>query len=323
VSTVTLNASDFANPAAATTDELAAAINRGIGAQATAANVGGRLVIRSNSGGSAATLALANVGAGTALAALGLGTAAVTGQDTGVQVTMEGSYDGSSNGRLVFVPSGDGQIGVTHDLHVNVLDERGSLVTTLDVGAGYDPGKPLALGNGLSVSFGPGSVSASNGNVFATDVLADSDTTDVLVALGMNSFFHGSGAGDIAVNQDLTLNADGLAAGLGPAASDGGNLARLKTLQETKLGDLDGSTAEDFWAHVVGDVGFASAGATKALDTQNQLLSHLQDERESVSGVNLDEEMLDVTRYQQSFEAASRFLTTVQSMTQTLLDIGT
>jgi len=54
---------------------------------------------------------------------------------------MEGSYNGSSNGRLVFVPSGDGQIGVTHDLHVNVLDERGSLVTTLDVGAGYDPGK--------------------------------------------------------------------------------------------------------------------------------------------------------------------------------------
>jgi flagellar hook-associated protein FlgK len=172
------------------------------------------------------------------------------------------------------------------------------------------------------VSFGPGSVSATNGNVFATDVLADSDTTDVLVALGMNSFFHGTGAADIAVNQDLIDNADGLAAGLGPAASDGGNLARLKTLQETKLGDLDGSTPEDYWAHVVGDVGFQSAGATKALDTQNQLLSHLQDERESVSGVNLDEEMLDVTRYQQSFEAASRFLTTVQSMTETLLNIG-
>ncbi|GDY03479.1 hypothetical protein LBMAG49_28080 [Planctomycetota bacterium] len=46
------------------------------------------------------------------------------------------------------------------------------------------------------------------------------------------------------------------------------------------------------------------------------------DERESISGVNLDEEMLDMTRYQQSFEAAARFLSTVQSLTEALINIG-
>jgi len=124
------------------------------------------------------------------------------------------------------------------------------------------------------------------------------------------------------VNQDLIDNADGLAAGLGPAASDGGNLARLKTLQETKLGDLVGTSAGGLLGARRRRRRLRVRGRDQDAGRAEPAVSHLQDERESVSGVNLDEEMLDVTRYQQSFEAASRFLTTVQSMTQTLLDIG-
>lgn len=322
VTPVTLDAADFVNSGAATVDELVAAINDDLGGAAVAANVGGRLVVRSNSGGATSQLTLANAGPGAVLGALGMSTATVAGQDVGVRTAVEGSYTGSGNGQMVFVPEGDGEIGVTPGLRVRVLDGSGNLLTTVDVGAGYEPGKPLDLADGVRVSFGAGSVSASSGDVFALDVLADSDTTDILVALGMNSFYHGASAADIAVDPALLANVDGLAAALGTAAGDAGNLARLMGLRDLEIGDLDQNTVEDFWAFVVGDIGFATAGATQVLQAQDRLLQHLEAEREAISGVNLDEEMLDLVRYQQSFDAAARFLTTVQEMTDALMNLG-
>ena len=88
-----------------------------------------------------------------------------------------------------------------------------ALVATLDVGQGYEPGTDLEVGNGVKISFGPGAVSQSTGQACSLDVLADSDTSDILVALGINSFFHGSSAADISVSSDLRANVDALAAG--------------------------------------------------------------------------------------------------------------
>ena len=81
------------------------------------------------------------------------------------------------------------------------------------------------------------------------------------------------------------------------------------------LDDLDTNTIEDFYADIVGDIGFETAAATSALQAQTQLLSQLEADREAVSGVNIDEEMVDMVRYQQSYEAAARFLAVAQEMT--------
>ncbi|MFN9705438.1 MAG: flagellar basal body rod C-terminal domain-containing protein [Planctomycetota bacterium] len=52
------------------------------------------------------------------------------------------------------------------------------------------------------------------------------------------------------------------------------------------------------------------------------MLAQLQTERESISGVNIDEEMVDLMRFQQSYEAAARFLSVAQEMTDTLINLG-
>lgn len=320
--TVTLAAADFVDPANATAAELVAAINADLGTAGSAIEVGGRLVVRSAQGGSTAQLGLANVGAGTALAALGLSTTTTLGRDSEVAVAVEGTYTGAENLGFVFVPESDGQIGQTPDLRVRVLDGAGNLVTTLAVGRGYEPGEPIDLGNGIKVSFGPGSVSATAGNVFELDALADSDTSDLLVATGLNAFFLGSSATDIAVNPDLIGNPDRLAAGIGTAQGDAGNLARLLGLRTRDLDDLDVNTLEDFYADIVGDVGFSAAAATAGLQAEDRLLNQLQAEREAMSGVNMDEEMVDMMRFQQSYEAAARFIAVAQEMTDTLINLG-
>jgi flagellar hook-associated protein FlgK len=322
VTNVTLQANEFANPAAATVDELVAAINQDLGTTGTATAVGGRLVLRSAEGGSAAHMQLANVGAGTALQALGLSGAAANGRDTALSVQVSGTYTGSSNQQLVFVPESDGRIGQTQDLRIQVRDRAGNLLTTLNVGAGYEPGTPLAIGNGVKVAFGTGEISATHGNAFELDTLADSDTSDVLVALGLNSFFLGTGAGDIEMNPELLANPDRVAAGIGTAGGDASNLARLVGLRTRNLGGLDANTLEDFYADLVGDVGFDVSAAKGTVDAQQQLLDYLQAEREKVSGVNVDEEMVDMMRFQQSYEAAARFISIAQQMTDTLINLG-
>lgn len=322
VTTVTLDAGDFADSSAATTDELLAAINDDLGTAASAVSVGGRLALRSAQGGATSTLKLTNVGAGTALQALGLPTATATGRDQPLEVHVEGTYSGAANDQFTFVPEGDGVIGQSDDLRVQVFDRAGSLVATVNVGDGYEPGELIDLGNGVQVSFGSGSVSASTGDVFALDALADSDSSDLLVALGMNSFFLGSKASDIEVNPDLLASPDRLAAGIGLADGDAGNLARIMTLRSRDLQSLDTNTIEDFYADIVGDVGFSTSAAATTLTSQQQLLDQLQAERQSVSGVNLDEEMVNMMSFQQSYDAAARFISVAQDMTDTLINLG-
>ena len=321
-STVTLDLADFVDPANATTAELVAAINNDLAGAATAMEVGGRLVIQGTQAGTTSQMTLANVGAGSALGALGLSTSTATGRNDAVSVKVEGTYNGSTNQRFTFVAESDGLIGQTPDLRVRVLDANGNLVTTLNVGEGYEPDKPLDLGNGVQVSFGPGAISATAGNAFTLDALADSDTSDLLVAIGMNTFFLGSNASDIEVNPDLLGNPDRLAAGLGSAEGDAGNLSRMQTLRGLDLDALEANTLEDFYADLIGDVAFRTAAAKTDVQAQQLLLQQLDAERESLSGVNLDEEMVDMVRFQQSYDAAARFIAVAQQMTDTLINLG-
>ena len=318
---ISINASEFPKPGAATAEQVAAAINKDLGTTATVKAVGGRVVIRSNSSGQSATLDLTD-GSGAPLAALGLPAGAPqTGQGQGVDPQVFGKYTGTTNGQLVFVPDGDGKIGVTDSLTVGVFDTGGNRVATLDVGRGYAPGDHIEVADGVVVAFNPGDISASSNDVFAVDTLADSDTTDVLVALGMNSLFHGTTAADLSVSAALEANSDLLATGLSGAPGDPDNVVRMIQLRSATLGQLDSQSLEDFYNGVVGDVGFQTAAASASLDAQSQLTARLQDQRESVSGVNLDEEAVDMLRFQQAFEAASRYIAVVNRITDTLMNL--
>ncbi|MEZ5966725.1 MAG: flagellar hook-associated protein FlgK [Planctomycetota bacterium] len=321
--TVNLSAADFRNAGAATARELATAINAQLGGQATAKDVGGRLVIRSNTSGTSSTLALTD-GAGAPLAALGMPTGVTaTGRNDALKIEVKGTYTGSDNRRLTFRPDADGQIGVTPGLTVGVFDETGSRVATVQVGGGrYAPGDEIEVLDGIKVSFGPGDVSASNGNVFALDALADTDTTDVLVALGMNSVFWGNSASTLTVNEDLVRDPELLAAGTSGFSGDASNLQRLLDVRDLPLGTLGDASLEDFWAGVVGGIGFESSAAAATSQAQDNLLGALEAERTAVSGVDLDEEMIDLVRFQQAFQAASRFISTVSELSQTLVNLG-
>ncbi len=175
-----------------------------------------------------------------------------------------------------------------------------------------------------TISSGKLTVTAAAGDTFTFA----GDTSDALMALGLNTFFTGSDALGIAVNplvaNDVTKIATAQAdAGGLVHAGDGSNalvLARLRT----KLAMGSGTaTFTDFFATTVGRIGSQTRDAMQALDRQQTSVQVVQNLQQQTSGVSTDEEMINLTQSQNAYAAAARYATTIQSVLDTLLHMAT
>ncbi|HKE01123.1 MAG TPA: flagellar basal body rod C-terminal domain-containing protein, partial [Planctomycetota bacterium] len=151
---------------------------------------------------------------------------------------------------------------------------------------------------------------------------ADSDTSDILVAVGLNSFFTGSNAGDIDVRETLAADPDLVSASITGASGEGANALRMLSIGDDKsLPTLGGNTLAGFLGKYTADVGFDSKRSMDLEDAQQSLVDDLVSRREEVSGVSMEEEMANLVRFQQQFQAAGRYIQTVQDLSGSLLEI--
>ena len=317
--TITFSAGQFANIGAATAAEVAAAINSQL-TGATASVVNGAVTIASNTSGSASSIQLTD-GAGAPNAVLGFSTALDQGSASSAGVMISGTYTGAANDKWTFKPDSDGIIGVTPGLTAGVFDSQGNRIATLQIGEGYAPGTALDVKDGVQVSFGPGSVSQTSNDQFSLDVVADSDSSDVLVALGLNTFFTGDSASTIEVRPDLAKDPSLLSSSLTGAPGDPGNVNRFLALQTQAQDSLEGSTLQDFVTSTTANLGFDTKRANDLESAESTLVGDLSQQREQVSGVSMEEEMANLVRFQQAFDAAGRYLRVLQDTTSSLLDL--
>ncbi|MDR1099135.1 MAG: flagellar hook-associated protein FlgK [Treponema sp.] len=132
-------------------------------------------------------------------------------------------------------------------------------------------------------------------------------------------------SGWIEVNPALVKDPSSVAAGFGEngRAANPGNgdaaaevaLLRYAPVMVGRLGTFD-----DYFADAVGRIGLLGEQSGRALETENQKMKQLHDMRESISGVNMDEELSNMIKYQHGYAAAARFITTVNSMLDTLIN---
>ncbi len=104
-----------------------------------------------------------------------------------------------------------------------------------------------------------------------------------------------------------------------PRSSDNGNARALARLDTT--GVLAGGTVglTEGLAQFTGRIGSDTRHAQMTLDAQRAIDAQVTAERESVSGVNLDEEAADLLRYQQAYQAAAQVIATADTLFQSLL----
>ena len=320
--TVTFNASQFQQIGQATAQEVAAVINADPNTQANglvASAVGGDLVLQTVGTGSTSSF---TVNGGSASGSFGwtAGTV-VTGQDTSVDARFSGQYTGQSNETLTFRPNMDGTIGNTQGLFIGVYDSNGQKLADLDVGQGYTPGTEVSVLHGVSVSFKLGQVSATDNDVMHVDLVADADTADLLPALGLNSLLTGTDAESMGVRDDLELNPDMLATSYTGAQGDNGTLLKLLSLNEAQIGGLGNLTLDERFAEISGGVARDVHSTDSALDAEQFLLDSLEARRDQVSGVNVDEELVNLIEFEQAFAAASQYIRVISDLNQDLLSI--
>ena len=132
---------------------------------------------------------------------------------------------------------------------------------------------------------------------------------------GRNLFEIGSGAAGFAVSSDVVGRPERLAvAGVGAGPLDTATAEQLAALIDAP----DGPAAQ--WTTLVADLaGVTAANRTRA-DAADNAATAAEQNRISVSGVSLDEEMTELISAQRSYEAAARVISTVDGMLDTLIN---
>ena len=101
---------------------------------------------------------------------------------------------------------------------------------------------------------------------------------------------------------------------------DNRNSQPLLALHDAKL--VNGNaTLSQAYASIVSTVGNKTSTLETASTTQKNVVTQLTDRQQSVSGVNLDEEYANLTRYQQYYMANAQVLKTASSIFDALLNI--
>lgn len=150
------------------------------------------------------------------------------------------------------------------------------------------------------------------------------DSSGVLGAIGMNAFFQGTGADDIAVRADIADDPTRLQVGrIGADGEFRENAAALDMAQMQDRGfeALGGQGLNGFWSTVAGDVGARVDSARTNAQAAGVVRESIEAQRAATSGVSMDEEAINLVTHQQAYQGAARFISVVDQLQQELLRI--
>jgi len=146
----------------------------------------------------------------------------------------------------------------------------------------------------------------------------------VLASLGINTFFTGSEAGDLRVNTQLVQGnrASAKFAASSQGINEGtGNVLRLIALYDQSLTGLDGSSIRGIYDTIINGTTQGASIAESVADGQRVFSGTLEAASQGVSGVNLDEEAIDMITLQRTYQASARFISTLSDLLDILVNL--
>ncbi|XOV77223.1 MAG: flagellar basal body rod C-terminal domain-containing protein [Phycisphaerales bacterium] len=155
------------------------------------------------------------------------------------------------------------------------------------------------------------------------------DSSGVLAVLGINTFFTGSDAGDLAVGA-LRADPERISVGSGPGEND--TALAIANLRDTPIsrfprfmnggapasGDV---TLQDLWGSTVERNAVLARSANTRYESLSAVRQSLEAQDRAIGGVSMDEESINLIQYQQQYQGAARFISVVDELTQLLLSL--
>lgn len=235
------------------------------------------------------------------------------------QPEFSGFFVGDTNDQWDVTFNGSGTVGVTDGLTATIRNSAGQIVANVNVGSGYEAGAPVELSDGVSLQFG-------NGTIIGTDtanvlVTSDPDNTGILSALGLNSLFSGTAVGNFALRKDIAASPELLAVSLTGHPGDASNIASLANLRDFRFAAFDDRTFVEELADFTADVGLEVQQLSNQKSQLEAYDRRLIEDREATSGVSADEEILKMMEMERAFQAAARFITSLDDTMDEIMRI--
>ncbi|CAM3399924.1 flagellar hook-associated protein FlgK [Helicobacter labetoulli] len=146
-------------------------------------------------------------------------------------------------------------------------------------------------------------------------------------AFGLNKFFDGQDAHDIALNQEYVKDATLIRPWLTPV---NGNFDVANMMQQLQYDDVDFYVNKyekkqmripEYFQFLAGRVANQTEAAQRTKETKDSVLSAVKKEHLAISQVSLDEEMVNLIKFQGGYAANAKVITTIDRMIETLLGI--
>ncbi len=241
-----------------------------------------------------------------------------TGATSPPAISVSGIYTGTKNQTFTFTVSGADSVG-NGSLQITVTDGDGNTVTTLNVGSGYAADDRLDIGNGIKIALGAGDL--ANGNTFEVDAFADADTSGVLAAAGINAFFSGNNASNIAVCSDISAAPGRIATALGEDMTDNNNALRMVALRNQAVTALGSLTPGEYYRRLITDIGQQVSVKQSHQKNVEAMIQNLANQQNEISGVNINDEAARMLIFEQMFKAMAKYMSILQSSLSTIMEI--
>jgi flagellar hook-associated protein 1 FlgK len=126
----------------------------------------------------------------------------------------------------------------------------------------------------------------------------------------------------LSVSADVAGNPNALAASSSASELPGNsnNAAALSALSTSQVVFGNSRTAAEAYGDLVGDIASRRASSARALESREAIHAQVTAMHEAMSGVSLDEEFVNLTKFQRAYEASARVLSTVDELLQELLN---
>jgi flagellar hook-associated protein 1 FlgK len=202
----------------------------------------------------------------------------------------------------------------TIGIDLNGLDEDTSL---------SDLVQQLDAVDGISASITANGLIQISADSTDIDFAFSGDTSGALAALGLNTFFTGSSAATIGVNDEIKgiNNAGKFAASLGGIGEDSRNAERLSAFLDKPIESAGGVSIADLYDQLINQITQGSSVSKSIAEGFRTFEGSLEGQAQAVSGVSIDEEAVKMLTLQRIYQASAKYIQTISELLELLVKI--
>ena len=210
---------------------------------------------------------------------------------------------------------------VTYDPNASPDNSRSITNLTNAINTGSDGG--FTINPPPDGSFNASMTTTAQGEMFSVSSTGSHQLTfgidtqleqDLILGLGIDALVTGTGAHNMAIDNDIYNDPDLLGINSGWSGHDGVHAAMMSDL------DADNQLS-DMFSNTVAAIGTAQQRSQVQIESQQSLLSSLENQRQVEMGVDVDQQMTLMLEQQQIYEAASQLITIARENMAALFDM--